>query len=118
MNYNIKGTEVGITDELRTYVEKRLSALDKLVGSTAARVDVIVAYLPTEEKQYQAEMTLHDAKVPLHAACFGSTLHEAIDMTTNDLVSEVTKAKKKRLSNIRHGAFKVKEYLRGWRSKI
>jgi ribosomal subunit interface protein len=118
MNYNIKGTEVGVTDELRTYVEKKLSALDKLVGSTAARVDMVVAYLANEEKQYKAEMTLHDAKQPLHASCYGSTMHEAIDAATGELMLELTNAKKKRRSNIRHGAFKVKEFLRGWRSKI
>ncbi len=118
MNYNIKGTEVSITDELRTYVEKKLSALDKLLSGDAGRVDLVVSYCASEEKQYFAEMTLHDAKHPLHAESSGATMHEAIDVTTGELVSELTKSKKKRLNNFRHSAVKVKEYLRGWRSKI
>jgi ribosomal subunit interface protein len=119
MNYNIKGTDVTVTDELHDYVAKKLNAFDKMFGSnTAARVDIVVAYLASEERQYKAEMTLHDAKAPLHAECRGSTLHEAIDEVTGELLSELTNAKKKKRSVFRHSAVKVKEYLRGWRNKI
>lgn len=118
MNYNIKGTGVPITDELRTYVEKKLAALDKLLNGEAARVDAVVSYLESEEKQYCAEMTLHDARHPLHAKSTGATLHEAIDITASELLSELAKAKKKRLHVVRHSAVRVKEYLRGWRRAI
>ncbi len=118
MNYNIKGTDVGITDELRSYVEKKLAALDKVAARDSARVDVVVAYVATAEQQYMAEMTLHDAKMPLHAESYGSTLHEAIDVASGELLSELTRARKKRRSILRHGAGKVKEYLRGWRKSL
>jgi putative sigma-54 modulation protein len=118
MNYNIKGTGFDITDEVRTYVEKKLSALDKLAVRSTGRVDVVLAHTATAQMQYTAEMTLHDAKMPLHAEGHGGTLHEAIDVVSAELVAELSKAKKKRLSNFRHSAVKVKEYLRGWRSKI
>ncbi len=45
MNYNIKGTDIDITDELRTYVEKKLASLDKVLEDDAARVDIVVSYL-------------------------------------------------------------------------
>lgn len=118
MNYNLKGAGFAVTDEVRSYVEKKLSALDALVRASAARVDVVAGYLEAEEKQYKVEMTLHDAKEPLHAECRGSTLHEAIDAASAELVDELAKAKKKKLSNFRHSAVRVKEYLRGWRNKI
>jgi putative sigma-54 modulation protein len=118
MNYNIKGTDVAVTDELRTYAEKKLQALEKLLGDSAARVDIVLQYLASEEKQFKTEMTLHDAKHPLHAECYGSSMHEAIDMTTGELVAELNKSKKKRQSNFRQSAVKVKEFLRGWRKTI
>ncbi len=117
MNYNIKGTGFDMTDEVRSYVEKRVSMLDGLAGKSA-RVDVIVAYLASEEKQYKAEMTLSDTKYPLHAESRGRALHEAIDLVTGELVAELTNAKKKRRSVFRRGAGRVKDYLRGWRSSV
>ncbi len=119
MNYNLKGTEVSVTDELRTYVEKKLAALDKLlVRSDAARVDIVLSYLESEERQYHAEMTLHDAKHPLHVESYGRTLYEVIDAASGELVDELAKAKKKRHSNWREGSGKIKEFIRGWRNSI
>jgi ribosomal subunit interface protein len=77
MNYNLKGTDVSITDELREYVEKKLQSLDKLSGEESARVDIVVAYLETEEKQYFAEMTLHDTRDPMHTESRAATLRRS-----------------------------------------
>jgi ribosomal subunit interface protein len=112
MNYNIKGTDVTVTDELRTYVEKKLAALDKIAGRDSARVDVVVAYLESEEKQYWAEMNLHDTGLPLHAEARAATLYGAIDATAGELTEEINKAKSKRKDEARHDAVKGKEMLR------
>ena len=112
MNYNIKGTDVTVTDELRTYVEKKLSALDKLVPRESARVDVVVAYLESEEKQYWAEMNLHDTGLPLHAESYAATLYGAVDAATGELLEELNKAKSKRKDEARHDALTGKEMLR------
>jgi ribosomal subunit interface protein len=118
MHYNLKGTGVPVTDELRDYIEKKLSTLDKFVANNSgARTDVEVAYLASEEKQYRAELLLHD-KQQLRTTATGSTLHEAIDSAAGELAEELSRAKKKRLHTFRHNAFKVKEYLRGWRKSI
>ncbi|HEV8666799.1 MAG TPA: ribosome-associated translation inhibitor RaiA [Candidatus Paceibacterota bacterium] len=112
MNYNIKGTDVAVTDELRTYVEKKLSTLDKICNRDSARVDVVVAYLESEEKQYWAEMNLLDAGEPLHAETRAATLYQAIDATVNELTEELNKTKSKRKDEARHDAVKGKEMLR------
>jgi len=118
MNYNLKGTGISITDDIRAYLEKRLAALDKFVADdSAARVDVELEYIASEEKHYRAEFMLHD-KIQLRAEANGSSLYEAIDVAAGELSSELSRAKKKRLQNFRHSAVKVKEFLRGWRRKI
>jgi len=118
MTYNLKGTDVSITDELREYVEKKCGHAAKfLYDQGAARIDVELAYLATEEKQYCAELMLHDKKV-LRAEAMGSSLYEAIDTASSELIRMLSGDKKKRLHTLRHSAVKVKEYLRGWRSKI
>lgn len=121
MNYNIKGTGIPITDELRAYAEKRLASLDKFLNDKeAARTDVELELSPlVDGPKYRAEMMLHDpgARV-MRAEARGTALHEAIDLAAGELFSELTRSKKKRLHLLRHGAVKVKEYLRGWRTKI
>lgn len=111
MNYNIKGTDVTVTDELRAYVEKKLASFDKLIDNDAARADVIVSYLESEEKQHTAEMTLHDTKFPLHVQSSGKTMYEAIDAAAGELGDALNDAKKKLKDVARHDALTGKEIL-------
>ena len=118
MQYNLKGTNIDITPELRAYIEKKLNGLDSLVkDDTAARTDVEVEYLESEEKTYRAELMLHDGFV-LRAVARGQQLYEAIDKAVDELYTELTRAKDKKRSTFRRSAVKVKEYLRGWRKGI
>ncbi|MEI6863880.1 MAG: ribosome-associated translation inhibitor RaiA [Candidatus Adlerbacteria bacterium] len=121
MNYNLKGTNVAITDEIRRYVEKGLNTLDKLVKSEGKpRVDVELEYKEGEAKMYRAELMLHapGTTEPLRAEAERGTLHEAMDAAASELLHELTKTKKKRMRVFRHSAVRVKEYLRGWRDKF
>jgi len=119
MNYNLKVSGVEASDEVRAYLERRLDGIDKLLGrrEQSVRADVELSYLESEEKQFQAECTLHDG-ASLYAKALGTTLHEAIDKLGSEVTHELTKAHKKRLHVLRHSAVKVKEYLRGWRKTI
>lgn len=121
MNYNIKGTEVTISDEIRGYLEKKLTHMEKFVHNvSAARADVELEYLPSEAKMYRAEVMLHEPslKQPLRTEATGSTLYEAIDIASGELTSELTRSKKKRITNFRQSALRVKDYLRGWRDSV
>jgi putative sigma-54 modulation protein len=120
MNYNLKGTNVSITDEIRGHIEKKLSALDKLVKDAGdPRVDVEVEYKEGEAKTYRAELMLYAQGVtePLRAEAEGATLHDAVDVAASELLQELTKAKKKRIHMLRHTGARVKDFLRGWRSR-
>jgi putative sigma-54 modulation protein len=120
MNYNLKGTELSITPEIREYLEKRLSSLDKfLTNKEAARADVELEFLPGEERFYRAEVTLHDpGQKSARAEARGGALHEAIDLVMGELSGELSRGKKKRLHIFRHSAVRVKEFLRGWRKDV
>lgn len=118
MQHNLKGTHIDLTQEIRAYVDKKLSGLDTLLAHVpSARADVELEYLPSEEKTYRAEfMLLGDTT--LRAEARGHGLHEAIDKAMGELFTEITRTKKKRLRILRHSAVKVKEFLRGWRKKV
>lgn len=120
MNYNLKGTEVPVTDELRTYVERQLGHADKfLAGDPTAHADVELAYLAEGRSgKYRAEFTVSAAGQVYRAERWGSTMHEALDLAGGDLASELSRDKKKKQSMFRRTSLRVKEYLRGWRSDI
>lgn len=120
MNYNIKGTEVPVTDELRAYVEKQLAHADKFLNAdTTAHADVELAYLADgRSAQYRAEFTVSTGGQVHRAERWGTTMHEAIDLAGGDLTQELSRNKKKRQSVLRRTSLRVKEYLRGWRSNI
>ena len=120
MNYNIKGTGLEVTDELRTYIEKRLAHSEKFInGDTSAHVDVELEHAAAREgERFRAEYTLQCAHHVYRASEWGSTLHEAIDLAGGELTKELRRNKRKRLHMLRHSAVRVKEYLRGWRTKV
>jgi putative sigma-54 modulation protein len=120
MNYNIKGTHIDISDELRTYVERKLGAAEKFVGGdTTAHVDVELAYLEDGRSgKYKAEFTLSVGAQVYRAEAWGTAMHEAIDLAAGELASELSRDKKKKLNILRRTSVRVKEYLRGWRSEV
>ena len=119
MNYNIKGTGVQISDELRAYVERQFVHTDKLLREGPAHADVELAHMPEGRSgKFRAEFTTEVGGAVHRASAWGSSLHEAIDLAGAELVAELRKSKSKRLHVLRHKALQVKEYLRGWRRKI
>ncbi len=120
MHYNVKGTGIQISDEIRTYIEKRFQHADTfLENDTTAHADVELEYQTSEERpKYRAEFTLQSRQEVYRAEAIGSTLHEAIDSATNELTKEVSRSKKKRLSLVRRGAGKFKDFIRGFRKKF
>ncbi|MES2203355.1 MAG: ribosome-associated translation inhibitor RaiA [Patescibacteria group bacterium] len=119
MNYNIKGTSLDITDELRSYTERQLAHADKLVDDTTAHADIELAHLPEGRSgKYRAEFTVSVGGKVHRAEAWGGTLHEAIDLAGAELVAELRKVKSKKMRMFRHSALRVKEYLRGWRNKV
>jgi putative sigma-54 modulation protein len=120
MNYNIKGTDIPVTDELRAYVERRLAQADKFLnGDTTAHADVELLYLADGRSgKYRAEFTLSMGAQVHRASRWGSTMHEAIDLAGGEFAQELSREKKKRQSVMRRTSLKVKEYLRGWRDTV
>lgn len=119
MNYAIQGTGVTISDEIRSYVEKRLQTLDRF-GGEGARCDLELEYRALwDGPKYRVEILCHDPGADTRRVeAEGTTLHEAIDIAAGELSRVLTQSKKKRLQVFRRTAVKVKEYLRGWRDKI
>lgn len=118
MQYNLKGTDLGITPEIREYLEKKLASLDKFVANPGAeRTDVELQYLVGEARMYRAEFTYREPGLgnSLRAEARGTTLHEAIDLAEAELFREMTRIKEKRTNVMRRSAARVKDFLKGLR---
>jgi putative sigma-54 modulation protein len=120
MQYNIKGTDVPISDELRSYAEKCLAHAEKfLSGDSVAHADVELEHAPVRDgAKYRAEFTVVSSTGLYRAEAWGTTLHEALDLASDELNKELRRDKSKRIDVFRRSALKVKEYLRGWRRKV
>ena len=120
VNYNIKGTGLDITDELRSYVERGLAAAGKfMMGDGTAHTNIELEHHPIQDgPRYRAEFTATCGGEVHRAEARGETLHGAIDIASGALARELGRDKKKRLHTLRRTAVKVKEYLRGWRRKV
>lgn len=121
MLYNIKGTELQITDANRSYVEKRIHALDKFFGNkSSARLDIELEFMKDEEKKFRAEATLHDHPFPgeFRVEATGDSLHEALDIMVNTLNLELAREKKKVIDEKRKGGLLFKNIIRGFTDRF
>ena len=120
LNYNLKGTGLEVGDELRAYIEKRLQHAEKfLKHDPGAHIAVELEHqaMRTGDRN-RAEFTLSASGAVYRAESWGETMHAAVDLAIAELQTELGRNKKKRLHLVRRGAHKVKEYLRGWSTKI
>ena len=119
MQYNIKGTGIDISDEIRSYVEKKLSVSEKFFQENSTHIDVELEYATNQEgKKYRTEFTLALYGGVHRVEAQGDTLHEAIDIAAGELAQDLSQLKKKRQHIFRRSSMRVKEYIRGFRSKI
>ena len=121
MLYNIKGTNLHVTDGNRSYVEKRLRALDKYFGKrSGARADIELEFMKDEEKKFRAEGTLHDHGFTnnFRSEAIGDSLHEAIDIMVNALNLELSREKKKVIDEKRKGGLLFKNIIRGFTDRF
>jgi ribosomal subunit interface protein len=120
MQYNLKATDVPVTQELRAYIEKCLQHPDKfLSGDSVAHADVEIEHSALRDGgKYRAEFTVTTSHGLYRASEWGMTLHEALDLAVAELTRELRRSKSKRIDVFRRSALKVKEYLRGWRDRF
>ena len=115
LNYNIKGTGVDVSDELRSYAEKKLQHAEKFLhNDPSARADIELQFQALHGERYRAEFTVSASGAVYRADALGESMHAAIDLAVGELVNELGRNKKRRLHILRRGAARIKDYIRGW----
>ena len=113
---SIKATRFKLTEELESYVMKKLSWLEKLINAynKNARVFVEVARTTRHHKTgsiYYAELQVMPpgSKRGLRAVAEKNSLYEAVDCAKDELKRELQKEKEKRITNTHKGGEKIKK---------
>ncbi len=108
-----------MSNEIRSYIEKRLAHAEKfLQDDPTAHVDVEVQYLPEGRSgKFRTEFTVEARGEVYRVERWGAVLHESVDLAIGELQAELSRSKKKQLHLVRKSAARLKDYLRGWRSK-
>jgi|SRR3989344_5711710 len=116
LNYNIKGTGLEISDELRGYAEQKLRHAEKfLQNDPSTHITIELEHNSARDgDRYRAEFTVSASGALYRAERWGESMHAAIDLAVGELTNELGRNKKKRLHLVRRSAAKVKDYLRGW----
>ena len=117
MRNTLKVTGMDITEDIRSYVSKKISTLDKLIDkndtSALAQVEVGKGAHHKSGDVYMAEITLHVAGADFRAEFESSTVYAAIDGVRERMYQELQGYKRKKVSLLRRGGARIKDALRG-----
>lgn len=121
MHYNVKTTNIEMTPAISDYLDKRLSAFDKLVspGDESIKCNVEVGKTTRHHKSgdiFRAEINLHTAGKDFYAVSERSDLYTAIDEVKDETVRLITQHKDRNVTLMRRGAATVKNILKGFGS--
>lgn len=118
MILNIKATKTTLTPSLREYIEKKLKALDKLIGGDAdgAMVRVEIGRTTNHHKKgevYRAEIKVALGKTSLYADASDEDIYAAIDAVKDEVVRELKTFKAKTGDKKKAGGRAVKKMIKG-----
>ncbi len=110
----LKATNIELTDEMESYVNKRVQSLDKyLSGGELAHVEVGKSTNHHKNGDvFRAEIRLTYEGKHLYAVAEKGDLFSAIDEARDDMVGLITSRKERMKAQFRHGAQKVKNMMK------
>ena len=119
MTTNVKATGLTLTEEIRSYLDKCLGKVEKYTSAdSAAMVQVELGRSMSHSggEVFRGELTVSGSGLSLRAEAEGPSLHAAIDILEDRVVSELRRLKGKRQHIFRRQAKRVKDFIRGWRA--
>lgn len=118
MNIQIKTRDIELTPSIEAYVTKKLIPLKKFLKDAPddLYVNVEVGKTTRHHKNgdvFKADANMQYAGKTLYASVEKDDLFAAIDELKDELTSEITKIKEKRMAKIRKSKLGVKNMIRG-----
>src|SRR3989338_6074927 len=117
MTTNLKASNVSLTPEIRSYLDRRLEGFQKFlpVGKDASVADIELSRVTKHHTGdiFRAEINIRVGGRVFHAVSERPDLYEAIDHMKDEITRELGSYKEKRLSLLKRSGQKVKNLIRG-----
>lgn len=118
MKINEKGTNMQITGEIKDYLYKKLTHVEKFINPADESVLCEVELGKTTNHHnngevFRTEINLHIAGSNLRAVSEKDDLFASIDIAKDEMVRELQINKDKKVSLLKRGGAKVKNILKG-----
>lgn len=115
----IKTTNFTLTDDVSKYLEKRMSVIDRYVepDDTSAILEIEIGKTTRHHQSgdiFRAEANMHARHIDLRAEAERDTILVAIDAMKDELVNTLRSKKHKRITLIRRGGLKIKNFIKGF----
>ncbi|KKU25942.1 MAG: hypothetical protein UX39_C0015G0010 [Candidatus Magasanikbacteria bacterium GW2011_GWA2_46_17] len=116
MTINLKASNVSLTPEIRSYLDRRLESLQKFLpeGKDAFVADIELSRVTKHHTGdvFLAEINIRVGSRVFHAIAERPDLFEAIDQMRDEIVRELGSFKDKRLSLLKRSGQKIKNLIR------
>lgn len=118
MRLNLKATDITVAPQIRSYLDKKLQSLGKLIqlDDPAVMIDVELGRTTRHHQNgdiFFAEINIHRGKESFRAVADRPDLKSAIDGMRDAIARELSSRKDKRVSLIRRSGQLAKVLLRG-----
>lgn len=121
MQINLQGKNLELTDDIKDYVLKKVTNLEKLISSMEDGKDSAVVHFEVSKatNHHKSGDVFHaDCLIKINGEEFYSSAdeadpHAAIDQVKESLFREINKHKNRRQTLIRRGAASVKKMIKG-----
>lgn len=114
---NIKATNIDLTEELRDYIEKRVTNVLRFAPNNSSDHSYIdIGKTTNHHKQgdiYKAEFNIVSAGTKFHSLSEKDEIHAAIDDAHDELARLLKESKDTKISLLRRGARSIKKMLKG-----
>lgn len=114
MNIVITATDIDLTDELRTYIEKKFEGVERIIDVPADQVLHCLIEKTTRHHKngdiYHAECSLEAGRLFV-ATAEGDNILSAMDEVEGDLTQVLTSYKEKKRTLWMRGSQKIKNFL-------
>ena len=116
MQVQTKTTGIALTPDIAAYLEKKTTALERLVSPQAKLYVELARETEHHEKGtiYRAEFNFHSPGKDARAVGESADILSAIDQAKDELAEQLRTKKDKDKTLFRRGAKQVKDYLQSW----
>lgn len=118
MRTNIKYTHLSSTPDIENHIASRMQTIEKLIDEKdeSAYAQIELALTTGHHKTgdvFRAEINMHISGGDFYAFSEKPDFVSALDDVRDEIVREIKTRKDKRVSFIRRGGRKIKDYLKG-----